>query len=545
TEQEIRDFISAKGGYLATYKVPAAFTDPYGYYNGTLIGPIGSEVNATGWDTAKIIYNAAHWYGMNPQVLLTTLEKEQSLVTIKAGDVSTAEMARRIRWAMGYSVLDSGVANRCGTATNNNPTKSCAGLAMQIDWAAGTFALAFEYPNSNFPVGQTVKIGNTYPSTSWTNVYIANRATSSLYSYTPYTNGSLSFYTIFYNWFDNWDLSTSLEYRTGQKSWNVASTKFYVSGDFNDDGRSESVTMYDYGDGQMGLWLLQPCDSGYTKKLLYITPKWSWNVGATAHLVSGDYNGDGYSDLAAMYDYGKGNMALLVFINNKGALNAFSTWYLSGPRNWNTLQAKHLVSGDFDKDGKDDLVVMYDYDHQDMGMLFFQGLGDKFAPVKSWLRTGVGTWNVGATGFMSSGDYNKDGQPEIVAEYNYGSGDIGLLTFTVQSGSFAYASSYRSGKNTWNNSAIKQLVSVDLDGGGADELSLMYDYGYQDMGMWDFTMTDSAFTAKLGYRSGKYTWNASASNKLTVGDFDKDGKEEIASMYGYSYEDMGIWHIGE
>ena len=54
-EQQIQDFLVTRGSYLANYVIPPAF-DEAGFYNGTLIGPIGSEVPATGWSAAHVIY---------------------------------------------------------------------------------------------------------------------------------------------------------------------------------------------------------------------------------------------------------------------------------------------------------------------------------------------------------------------------------------------------------------------------------------------------------------------------------------------------------
>jgi len=138
-----------------------------------------------GKTAAQIIYNAARANGINPFVILATIQKEESLIE------SNTNFDYRVRWAMGYGVCD-------GCDSNDPSLQHYAGFTNQI--TGGTWQLKRNYSYwataSSYRVGSTVVIDDT-------NVHIDNRATSALYRYTPHLHGNESFVNI-YNRYKNY-----------------------------------------------------------------------------------------------------------------------------------------------------------------------------------------------------------------------------------------------------------------------------------------------------------------------------------------------------
>ncbi|MFB7796451.1 trypsin-like serine protease, partial [Streptomyces sp. NPDC056086] len=135
-----------------------------------------------------------------------------------------------------------------------------------------------------------------------------------------------------------------------------------------------------------------------------------------AQVVSGDFDGDGKSDVAAFYDYGKdaqgrGQVSLWVFKSDGTSFQAPKVFWESGASSWTWDRCK-LVAGDFNGDGKDDIAVLYNY-----------GLVDGKNNSKLWTFTSTGTtfqapkitWDSGATSWtwdrskLVAGDFNGDG----------------------------------------------------------------------------------------------------------------------------------------
>lgn len=223
TEQQIQDFLASRGSYLSNYTVPAAFTEA-GFYNGTFIGPVGQEVDSTGWKASRVIYQVSQWYGLNPQVVMATLFKEQSWIT-PTDTVSSYSVAYRLRWAMGYAVTESGIIPACDTSTNNNPTGSCAGLAMQVDWGAYQLKANYNGSKNKTPSYSPYWASNTI-TLDGKSVYIGNNSTAALYRYTPHSPYSYNYVWFFNAYFTNIDYTGSAPV---YRFWNLKNgTHFYT-----------------------------------------------------------------------------------------------------------------------------------------------------------------------------------------------------------------------------------------------------------------------------------------------------------------------------
>lgn len=136
-----------------------------------------------GRSAAQIIADAARSNGISPYVILATIQKEESIVD------SNYNFDYRVVWAMGYGVCDS-----CSLDDPN--VAKYRGFTNQID--NGTWQLKRNYSywavnGSDWHVGKTMIIDGTA-------IRFANRATSSLYRYTPHLHGNQNFYNIYNNY---------------------------------------------------------------------------------------------------------------------------------------------------------------------------------------------------------------------------------------------------------------------------------------------------------------------------------------------------------
>jgi hypothetical protein len=82
---------------------------------------------------------------------------------------------------------------------------------------------------------------------------------------------------------------------------------------------------------------------------------------AADHMVTGDFNGDGYTELADVYNYGNGTIGIEIWSGQAGGGYGTPTQVSKcGPNCW-TWSISKFVAGDFNGDGQVDLVGMYDY----------------------------------------------------------------------------------------------------------------------------------------------------------------------------------------
>lgn len=159
---QIQIFLNNKGGALASYKI----NDPWGNLK----------------TSAQIIYDAGQYYTISPKVLLTILQKEQSLIT----DPDPTQ--DQYDWATGYGVCDS--------CSKDDPAiQQYKGFFNQVNWAAKRNRQYIEEAGRwNFVVGGTYEIDGQQ-------VTMGNQATVNLYTYTPHIHGNYLFWSIWQNWF--------------------------------------------------------------------------------------------------------------------------------------------------------------------------------------------------------------------------------------------------------------------------------------------------------------------------------------------------------
>ena len=120
-----------------------------------------------GISAAQIIYNVAQEYGINPEVILVTLQKEQGLIT------DDWPWANEYTEAMGYNCPDTG------------PCSGYGDFYLQVNAAAAQFRNYLTNPNNfNYTVGYNSIL--YAPGCGSSTVYIQNQATAALYDYTPY-----------------------------------------------------------------------------------------------------------------------------------------------------------------------------------------------------------------------------------------------------------------------------------------------------------------------------------------------------------------------
>lgn len=137
--------------------------------------PLGSNNYGSNVSAAQAIYDVSQMYGLNPQVILVTLQKEQGLIT------STNCSASKYRSAMGFGCPDTAPCDA-----------QWYGLSKQL--YQGARHLKGFYDNSltfvPFKVGRYYIGWHPNSSCGGTNVSIQTRGTAALYSYTPYQPNS-------------------------------------------------------------------------------------------------------------------------------------------------------------------------------------------------------------------------------------------------------------------------------------------------------------------------------------------------------------------
>lgn len=260
---------------LLPQNYPAEYNNS-AWRNNTFKEPLPNNTFGGEVSPARIIWRASQLYSLNPQVVLTTLEKESDLVSGSKGC-----SAWRYNSAMGYNCWtgaegylkdypDIGISQTCVQ------TKSYAGFSPQVDNA--TWQLAFDGHRANGDLswggwgnityygrmtqgyrarvnGGSQSYYDGYTTINGEAVYLENGPTAALYNYTPFFT---RFESIFTSWFGS---TTGPDY-----GWAIESFTYSGGDNIIVPGQTETLTLrarntgrfpwYNHGDHpvRLGTW---------------------------------------------------------------------------------------------------------------------------------------------------------------------------------------------------------------------------------------------------------------------------------------------------
>lgn len=190
--------LGSKGSWLAGYRIPEHQEIPYKFRNSNGDCEWRSvsvrQFNDTtgealyGEMAGDLIAKKAHDHGLNPQVVIATLEKESSAVTRSSPQSVPVEM-----WVLGYGWDDIMAACGYGYDAARRRALDFGGVGQQI--AYGTFGLRSLF-NKSTDWATPFTSGDGFVVTS------SNQATRALYRYTPYVhNANHNFWYFYTLWF--------------------------------------------------------------------------------------------------------------------------------------------------------------------------------------------------------------------------------------------------------------------------------------------------------------------------------------------------------
>lgn len=151
---------------------------------------VTQDLDGTTKRAADIIHRVSQDWSINPQFILTMLQKEQSLITDRTPQQGQFD------WATGYAVCDDCNVNAEGVSRFRGFAKQIDSMAQQFTEGYMVDLSTIGRTNAGIVTGAENIIDDTV-------VVPDNHATASLYTYTPHINGNRNFWTIWNNWFDS------------------------------------------------------------------------------------------------------------------------------------------------------------------------------------------------------------------------------------------------------------------------------------------------------------------------------------------------------
>ncbi|MFE2548229.1 RICIN domain-containing protein [Streptomyces sp. NPDC059355] len=285
-------------------------------------------------------------------------------------------------------------------------------------------------------------------------------------------------------------------------------TKVMATGDFNRDGRTDIAAVT--ADGNLHAFAGRS-DGTFE----YGRPLWkadgSWNT--ATKIIGGDFNGDGITDIASVWAGG----ALRMYAGQPdGSLAAGKSMWPDESTNWNGML--HLARYKVDGSPRDGLLAvwgagakgsLYGYATGENGLL--NGQSRKMWPDTTW----AGIRN------LTTGDFNADGRDDIVAIASDGA----LRRYSGNAaGGLDDAASMWPDKS-WNNMPV--MLAGDFDGDGRTDLGGLWNDQrrfnfYKGNGQGAVAWGTNAWPSALPLPAGGQIRNVNSDKCLEITNSSKD-----------------------
>ena len=304
-------------------------------------------------------------------------------------------------------------------------------------------------------------------------------------------------------------------------------------GDFNGDGRADIALT-----GVPG-WNTIPVafsngDGIYRVTNLFIGTFASWSADPRVSRLVGDFNWDGKADIALTGVPGW-NTIPIAFSNGDGSFRVtnnfvgdFATWSAN-------TQAAKLV-GDFNGDGKADIALVGIAGIETLPVA--QSIGNG-----SFIVTNQYVGNFAASAADSraaklTGDFDGDGRTDIALTGVPGWNTM-PVAFARDNGEFIPINPPVGDFAIWSTDSNVTRLVADFNGDGASDIALTGGAGWQSIPVAFFDF-QGGFAVTNKFVGDFASWASTQATTKLVGDFNRDGKADIAVTGGAGWNTLPV-----
>jgi len=309
-------------------------------------------------------------------------------------------------------------------------------------------------------------------------------------------------------------LSDGTKFATSKwATWETYAGMKVLAGDFNGDGKTD-VMKFDIGSSEVskqGLWV------GLSDGVSFNTGQWAtWETYAGMKVLAGDFNGDGKTDVMK-FDLpaaGRSRLGLWVGLSDGKKFDT-SKW-----ATWETYEGMRVLAGDFNGDGKTDVMKL------DVGSSggSRQGLWVGLSDGKKFDTSKWATWETYEGMRVLAGDFNGDGKTDVM-KLDVGPAGVSPQPLLV---GLSEGTKFNTSKwATWETYSYMKVLAGDFNGDGRTDVMKLDvgPSGVSRQGLW-VGLSDGA-----KFNTSKWaTWGADRAMKVLAGDFDSDGITDVMKI---------------
>ena len=313
------------------------------------------------------------------------------------------------------------------------------------------------------------------------------------------------------------------------------SAKYFV-GDFNKDGKSDllSFDQYPSGDTYMKVWYgtNDGLSDVWETRGKYSASDFTRD---NADYYTGDFNGDGSTDLLGFYIEDNFDSKMLVWDGgDEGLSKDYETRAEFEAANYSRDRAEYYV-GDFNGDGYDDLLGFYQYPSYASKMFVWKGSSaglSKYYDVRAELA--ASSYSRDRANYYV-GDFDGNGSDDLLGFYQYPSYASKIFVWKGKSTGLSKYYDVRAelAASSYSRDRANYYVG-DFDGNGSDDLMGFYQYPSfaSKMFVWEGSSAGLSkyYDVRAQLAAGSYSRDRA---NYYVDDFDGNGCDDLLGFYQY------------
>lgn len=197
------------------------------------------------------------------------------------------------------------------------------------------------------------------------------------------------------------------------RSWQVRSTDTLVSGDFDNDGLDDLYIINLSAWDRPYVGLLKSFGDHFEPVARYDANLPGWEMRGGDEFFAADFNGDGRDDLM-VYNGTNWSIPYFGMLRSTGAGLAMSRRYDKFLPGWEMGRHEKFLTGDFNKDGRRDVVSFNTQSWAQVHLMIFTSTGPELSLQDRYYGTIPGFWQLRRNDQLHVLDFDGDGDSDLV-----------------------------------------------------------------------------------------------------------------------------------
>jgi predicted alpha/beta hydrolase len=299
-----------------------------------------------------------------------------------------------------------------------------------------------------------------------------------------------------------------------------------LTGDFNGDGKTD-VSLVNQSAGWSTLPVAFSQGNGnFSVTNQFIGDFASWSANSNVRVLTGDFNGDGKTDVSLVNQSAGWNTLPVAFSQGNGNFSV-TNQFIGDFASWSANSNVRVLTGDFNGDGKTDVsLVNKSVGWNTLPVAFSQGNGN--FSVTNQFTGDFASWAANPNVDALTGDFNGDGKTDVALINKTAGWNTLPVAFSQGNGSFSVTNQFIGDFASWAANPNVRVRTGDFNGDGKTDVSLVNQSAGWNTLPVAFSQGNGNFSVTNQFIGDFASWAANPNVNVLTGNFNGDSKTDVA-----------------